>query len=319
MKKDYKIFFAIPFNPAIKKLYKDISKRIINKYPCITTVIGNQEISPSKRYSDIASFKRQNVELNKQFINTIREADIIIADLTHNNPNVHVEIGIALSENKNILRVTGRQLTELGFDIRNLEIFRYSDFESLFSTISDYLKIFFEIKKIPISNVIPQLYQDETALPIKLQAKMNQFKLKQVFSPDFMIRDAAIEVEFDIIDVRKDEDWFGVYFRSGIPPTQRSNLVYVRKNGILEVAVYPGPRVIERYDLGKNITGRNILKMEFDNNYLEISLGSNVYKTNKIYFQEMGLIFLAAWYADVDVYSARMICRDTIELNSNKE
>ena len=43
-----------------------------------------------------------NTELYKQFVSEIYKADIIIADLTHNNPNVHVELGIALQMNKNM-------------------------------------------------------------------------------------------------------------------------------------------------------------------------------------------------------------------------
>ena len=57
----------------------------------------------------------------------------MIADLTNNNPNVHVELGIALMQNKNILRVTGRSLSEVGFDIRQLELRPYGDEETLLS------------------------------------------------------------------------------------------------------------------------------------------------------------------------------------------
>ena len=120
MKTDHRLFFAIPFDSATKNLYERVCQTIRDQYPNITTVIGNREVGPSQRHSDIASFKAQNRELTKQFVHQIRDADIIVADLTHNNPNVHVELGIALVENKNILRVTGRSVTELGFDIRNL-------------------------------------------------------------------------------------------------------------------------------------------------------------------------------------------------------
>ena len=110
MKTSHKLFFAIPFDMATKNLYDLVCRSIRKRYPTVTTVIGNQEVGPSPRYSDIALFKAQNRELTKQFVNQIRASDVVIADLTHNNPNVHVELGIALIENKNILRVTGRSV-----------------------------------------------------------------------------------------------------------------------------------------------------------------------------------------------------------------
>jgi nucleoside 2-deoxyribosyltransferase len=125
MKKTHKIFFAIPFDAATLNQYERIRKKLEKPYPTVTSVIGNKEVGPSPQYSDIASFKNQNRELTEQFAYQIRDADIVVADLTHNNPNVHVELGIALTQNKNVLRVTGRSVTELGFDIRNLDVFVY--------------------------------------------------------------------------------------------------------------------------------------------------------------------------------------------------
>jgi nucleoside 2-deoxyribosyltransferase len=127
MKPDHKLFFAIPFDSATKNLYHRVTRAIRKRYPGVTTVIGNEEVGPSQRYSDIASFKAQNRELTRQFVAQIQDADIVVADLTHNNPNVHFELGIALMQNKNILRVTGRSISELGFDIRNLEAYQYKN------------------------------------------------------------------------------------------------------------------------------------------------------------------------------------------------
>ena len=104
MKTGHKLFFAIPFDSATRNLYERISCVIRKRYPAVTTLIGNHQVGPSPQYSDFASFKAQNRELTEQFVSQIMDADVVIADLTHNNPNVHVELGIALTENKNILR-----------------------------------------------------------------------------------------------------------------------------------------------------------------------------------------------------------------------
>ena len=93
----------------------------------------------------------------------------MVADLTHNNPNVHVELGIALVENKNILRVTGRSISELGFDIQNLEVFQYKNEDELAKKIIAYLDTFFRIKQLPISKNFAPLYCEEP-FPIQLKA-----------------------------------------------------------------------------------------------------------------------------------------------------
>lgn len=255
MKLSHKLFFAIPFDSATKNLYNRVCNTIRRLYPDITTVIGNNEVGPLPRYSDIASFKAQNRELTKQFVHQIRDADIIIADLTHNNPNVHVELGIALIENKNILRVTGRSVTELGFDIRNLEVSQYKDQKELTKTITNYLDIFLEIKKLPITDQFPQLYFKEPEL-IKLRAfDKHQDKLDiQSNCPDgFKIRDGAVKAEFEILNAKTPGDWFGIYLRVGMHFLMGGYLVYVRQSGLLEMAVYPGPQVLRVIDIGQSI------------------------------------------------------------------
>lgn len=314
MKESHKLFFAIPFDAATKKLYERICDRIRQRYPGITTVIGNQEVGPSPEYSEFGSFKAQNRELSRQFVAQIIEADIIIADLTHNNPNVHVELGIALMENKNILRVTGRTASELGFDIRNLHVYAYQDEEQLAGKIEKYLDTFFKIKKLPISPEYDALYCEEPIIPLELRAFENPgLRFESNCSPDFKIRDGAVRVEFELLETRTPNDWFGVFFRSGDSPTLSSNLVYVRKNGMVEIAVFPGPHVIERLSSGQQISGKQVLEIEFENNQLELQMGPVHLQTERLSHQTTGRILPAVHDANANVHALQMICRDTIE------
>jgi len=316
MKTGHKLFFAIPFDSATRNLYERISCVIRKRYPAVTTVIGNHQVGPSPQYSDFASFKAQNRELTEQFVSQIMDADVVIADLTHNNPNVHVELGIALTENKNILRVSGRSVSELGFDIRNLEVRPYKNEDQLAETIMAYLDTFFKIKQLPISKEWTPLYCEEPVVPIQLRAR-DERKGYDFHSnyQNLLIRDGAVQVDFEILAARRPDDWFGIYFRAGASPLLGSHLAYVRQNGMIEIAVYPGPRVIaksrERY--GQTIVGRHSLLIQFENNEVELQMGNIQLRTNKLSHQTAGQVLLAAYYADVDVHSAQMICRDTIE------
>jgi hypothetical protein len=321
MKTGHKLFFAIPFDSATRELYERISCQLRGRYPTVTTVIGSTQVSPSPQYSDFASFKAQNRELNEQFVSQIMDADVVIADLTHNNPNVHVELGIALTENKNILRLSGRSVSELGFDIRNLEVRPYKNEAELAKIITDYLDTFFRIKQLPISKEWGPLYCDEPDAPIQLRArdrgKGRDFHLHSS-SQNLLMRDGAVQVDFEVLAARRRDDWFGIYFRAGASQFLGSHLAYVRQNGMIEIAVYPGPRVIaktrELYGDGKQtISARHSLLIQFENNELELQMESIRLHTNKLSHQTAGRVWLAAYNADVDVHSAQMICRDTID------
>jgi hypothetical protein len=309
----HKIFFAIPFDSATRRLYDRVCSTIRTRYPHVTTVIGSDEVGPSPEYSTIASFKAQNRELTKQFAAQIREADIVIADLTHNNPNVHVELGMALMQNKNILRVTGRSFSELGFDIRNLQVLTYSDEETLTKAILNYCDIFFRIKQLPISREWGPLYFHEPS-PIRLRASKRGADIKPFSGPNFVMRDGAIRVSFELLSCDTQDDWFGIYFRVGVGshPYLGSHLLFVRQNGKIEIAVYPGPNILRVRDTKRSITGRQELIVEFENNHFHAQLGEADLQTEDLSLQTVGSMALGAWNADVDIDTAEVICRDTI-------
>lgn len=323
MKKKYRIFFAIPFDSASRNLYERIRKKIRKLYsePELTTVIGNKEVGPSPEYSAIASFKAQNRELTNQFVAQIQRSDIVIADLTHNNPNVHLELGIASMNNKNILRVTGRSLTELGFDIRGLEVYRYDNYEQLENIVVDYLETFLRIKQLSISSEHGNLYWKQSKKmelkPVPPVGQKNRFMYKSIRPGNYVMRDGAVRVVFE---TRQEHDpgdnWFGVFFRAGVSvsPWMGSHLVFVRPNDTIELAICPGPRILEQKSTGEKTKGEQTLLIEFENNQLNVELDSELYiQTDKLVHQAVGRVLVAAWNADVDVHSAEMICRDTID------
>ena len=113
MKEHYKIFLLFPLTlqyvTNTRRVCKTLNKKFEGKYPPISWFIATEHIGPSPEVSRIETFKAQNRDLHLQFTRQIRDADIVIADLTHNNPNVHLELGIALMHNKNTLNLSRLQ------------------------------------------------------------------------------------------------------------------------------------------------------------------------------------------------------------------
>jgi len=59
-----------------------------------------------------------------------------------------------------------------------------------------------------------------------------------------------------------------------------------------------------------SIVPRNTI---FKTGTAQMPLGNARLETDKLSHQTVGRVWLAAWYADVDMHFAEMVCRDTIE------
>jgi hypothetical protein len=325
LKDSYKIFFAVPFDRETRLIYDvHIIPQLQKKYPKkLECIIGNKQIGWSGPYDAIETFKMQNSELFKHFITQIRKADIIIADLTDNNPNVHVELGIALSYNKNVLRVTQQSYERLGFDVRNYEVEQYRKEDDLLNTIEKYLSLFFRIKDLDFEDKNSNLYchsSQKKVLSCWTNENEKQKIIKETLSSlrledsKFQMRDGKIRVTFNILDQIAEQDWFGVYLRVGsMGFLYGSILVYVRKNGKLEIATYPGTRIVKEATSPNALDGHKTLIIELEGDYIRANIDDINLDYSGLNVQSSGAIIFACHNSNTEYWDVQMVCRDTIE------
>ena len=314
LKDSYKIFFAIPFDCESRSIYdKYIIRALKKKYrKKLKYVVGNKQIGHSKPYDDIETFKMQNSALFEHFIKQIRSADIIIADLTDNNPNVHVELGIALSYNKNILRVTRQSYEMLGFDVRNYEVHQYNIKENLLNIIEKYMELFFKIKELDFTEKNSKLYYFSREKKV-LNGK-RQTGVLDLNNSNFYMRDGKIRVTFKITDQVDDTDWFGVYLRVGdMGCANGSILVYVRKSGELEIATYPGPKRLKFLPATNKCIGHKTLTIELEGDYIKAEIESSILELRNLNIQYPGSVQFASFRSNSEFWDTQIVCRDTIE------
>jgi len=322
----YKIFFAIPFDRESMSIHKDfIIPHLQKNHAKIKCIIGKQQIGSPGMYETIETFKMQNSELFRHFVSQIRSADIVIADLTDNNPNVHVELGLALSYNKNILRVTRQSHERLGFDVRGHEVIQYRDEERLLDEIETYIKLFFNIKTLDFKPENSKLYYHhpekqefrywrDTMEKEKLLKESSFLPFLEHVDSNFYMRDGKACVTFTIIDERYEHDWFGIYLRAGsMGFLYGSILVYIRKNGGFEIATYPGPKIIRKTNLGGKCIGNKTLIVELEGDRIRASIDNIELQCSGIDIQSPGEVKFASWLCNADFWDTQIVCRDTIE------
>ncbi len=119
---DIKVFVAMPYfenNPDIvdeyNTIYSDTIKQIASEYKI------NISLFPIMRYSG------ETVEMIQDIINKIKEAKIVFADITGNNPNVLYELGWARALNRKVVIIKEKHSDPVKFDLLNDSRFEYDD------------------------------------------------------------------------------------------------------------------------------------------------------------------------------------------------
>ncbi len=274
-------------------------------------LFGNSGIiEPCPPFMKYEMFKKQNTDLLNQFLSNIESCDVVIADLTYNNPNVHVELGIAISLKKNIVRVSGRTLTEIGSDVRGYEINNYSTEGDLKERIENYLEQYISIKELPLSGEAGPFY--DLSFPEDKDLRRGEY-----IPTTLTFRDGAVKVKFRLKYAESDDDWFGIFFRqTHANPWLGGYLLYIRKNGSLELVDLPNAGLLKKKDYGGiDLETTHTIQFAVDGSLFRACLDDRVddcLETENLEFQSYGYFGLFCHRTEATFSSVESVCRDTI-------
>lgn len=227
-----KLFVAYPWNIYIQSMYEDIFEKLFKEWDIRH---GSKVTLESKDQSEVEEFMNRNKHLYDIFASAIAKSDFFIADITGTNPNVMLELGIAIQLNKNVLIVTNDELSKLPFDISSKRVSRYKDKKELIEIIKDELDIYNKIRSQTFEQHFEGFY-------FKFGSEGELTESKVLPLPVKNMKNLKFRCEYKFLGNSNSHDWFGIHLRAQGVGILRSELVYIRDNQKLECVTFPGQR-----------------------------------------------------------------------------
>ena len=107
------IFVIMPFSEDLEGVYRDLIKAPLEQEGYIVS-----------RADDPSEYHVYHENIHDQIVQSLWDADYIVADLTGSNPNVTYELGIAHTLNKRTIQIA--QSFDQMFDIKSQNVIGYS-------------------------------------------------------------------------------------------------------------------------------------------------------------------------------------------------
>lgn len=275
----------------IQSMYEDIFSELFEEWDIRH---GSEVTLKDNDASKIEKFMNRNKHLCDIFVSAIGKSDFFIADVTKTNPNVMLELGVAIQLNKNVLIVTSDELKRLPFDISGFRVSKYKNKGELRKIIKHELRIFEKIRSQDFSNHFDGFYFQ---FPLEGELKHGQ-PLRLLLSRN--IKNLRMRIEYKFLKVSNSHDWLGIHLRTQAPDIVRSELVYVRYNEKLESVSFPGRRapIVGNLSTKKAHSindGFKLLELVVVENLLRAMTPDSLLEDNELQNENAGGIVINAW------------------------
>lgn len=320
------IFIAYEWSAPFGEVYKKIIKKYQNDW---NIRYGSNSVTIPPMEGEFEKFRLRNKQLFDLFVNNIQKSDIFIADVTTNNPNVLIELGIALKLNKNLLVLSGSGKEKTPFNIKGIEIEYYENYKELEKKISDYLSIYLKIKNMNFSQRISGNYffiqngkisaTEKSILSGHVENAAEAYRIVHLPINIPRMRDCKIKVEYKIIRKWNSSDWFGFMFRSaeekgGFEPNKEGSiLVNARANGKTDITIYPG-LIIPKFGITHephNGKSYRTIEVHLDNRHIDVIGDKSSYEYNLLSNTNFGFIYIVCFRSEVEYKNLEIINTDT--------
>lgn len=285
------LFVAYPWDMYIQNMYEEIFKQLFNKWEIRH---GSKITFKNPNEAEVEEFINRNKNLYDIFASAITNSDFFIADVTKTNPNVMLELGIAIQLNKNVLIVTSEKLDRLPFDIKGFRVSRYKDKNDLVRIIKKELNTYTKIKNQSFKNHYNNLYYS-----FPHEGELTHGKLL-ILPIQKGLKNVRFRCEYKFLTDSNSHDWFGVHMRAQTFGIFNSELIYSRNNQLLESVSYPGQRTPEIGNQKENklyITkdNFNIMEIVIEGNSLRARTPFSYLVDDNVLNESLGKIALHAY------------------------
>ncbi len=287
LKRKRSIFIAYPWDTLVKSMYSQVIYKLKENWDIR---YGSEVKKANNDSSEREKFLSRNKQLYDKFVDGIKKSDVFIADVSNANPNVMLELGIAIQLNKNIIILTSQDPSRLPFDIKGFEVDKYSNSDDVLMIIGRQLSMFLKIKQQNFENFIKECYTKVDKLEFG-----NGVNLLQVVLPE-KTKNIRIRAEYKIIDASNPLDWIGFHLRGSISEGF-SELVYVREDKSLEhvtmgISSTPSGGIAQKNPSLKTDDGFSKIEIVLEENRLFAVTSEKVLNDDSIQLEAFGNIWI---------------------------
>jgi hypothetical protein len=322
------IFFAFPWNTLTRQQYSLTAEYLKNNGWNI--YLGADMVSPELLVSEMENYRESSKQLFHRFVDNLKKSDLVIADITSLNPNVMIEVGIAIDLHKNILLLSGDSASKLPFDISGFQIKFYSKATDIKQIINKFIDGYLSIKQMsfedkPDGNYfsVPEgiITCDDKAFGLDRSHMVDLYRITDI--PELTLprmKDLKIGVEFKIEKYGDPSDWFGFMFRSAEntgkyePLFHGSVLVNSRVNGRTDITMYPGESIPRHKSTNLHHDGNTyqFLEIELDERTITVTGNNGSIQYDAVNLLNFGYLYLATYRTKTSFKNLRILNTTTV-------